>query len=298
MVSGSGVTITEVFDLSIGFGWHVYFTVTLLIAIAALTIVYYWHMNDWSNHPIVKDLMFYVDRGDGTTSWRVRASEIGNEFRRIDKFTTSHVGWSRVIVTENWIIVTSLYKIKLARQDKVTLAVMQVEEHDISPEFNSMVQYLHVRIKPTIRRDLKPFHVRILSTEFKELKDAARTVIITLPNINILQSVDELFLKAFREQVLKNQVFYLDSDPEQCIGCMQNPAEVKLIKNCATTGQDGCINCDCRPLWCVDCMGRWYASRQNRNRPDTWLSGNATCPMCRMRFCMLDISLLMTDNLQ
>lgn len=293
LVNGSGVTIGEIFNLSIG--WHVYSSISILIIIAALTTVYYWQMNDWSNHPIIKDLMFYVDRGDGTTSWRVRASEIGNEFRRIDKYTTSHVGWSRVIVTENWIIVTSLYKINIARQDKVTLAIMQSEEHDISPEFNSMVQYLHLRIKPTIRRELRPFHARILSTEFKEFKDATRTTIVTLPSVKILQSVDEMFLKAFREQVGKNEVYHMVAEAEQCIGCMHNTAEVKLVKNCATSGDDGCVNCYCRPSWCIDCMGRWYASRQNRTRPDTWLSGNATCPMCRMRFCMLDISLLQTD---
>lgn len=297
MVSESGVTINGLFDLSIGIYWHAYSSVSILTVIAALTIIYYWQMSDWANHPIVQDLKVYVNRGDVMSSWRVRASEIGNEFRRIDKYTTTYIGWSRVIVTENWIIMTSLYRIKIARQDKVTVAVMQAEEHDISPEFNSSVQYLHLRIKPTIRRDLKPFHARILSTEFKELKDATRTTIITLPNVNILQSVDELFLRAFREQVNKNEVYYTqDSEVEQCIGCMQNTAEVKLIKNCPTTGDDACLNCYCRPLWCIDCMGRWFASRQNRMRPDTWLSGIATCPMCRMRFCMLDISLLRVDE--
>lgn len=52
-----------------------------------------------------------------------------------------------------------------------------------------------------------------------------------------------------------------------CIGCMTSEANVKLIKNCTDTDIPNdnlngiltpkCVSCKCRPLWCVDCMGKW-----------------------------------------
>lgn len=292
-VPDSGASIASLLDGSLEFGWQLYVCIAVLLHIAALTIIFYWSMDDWSNHPIVKDLSLYVNRGGSQvarSSWRIRGNEISNEYRRIDKYATSYTGWSRLIVTENWIMMVSLYIVRLVPQDQVTLAVMQSEEHDISPESNSMVQFLSLRIKPTVLPHLKPFYIRILSTEFKELKDAVMRSIVTLPNISILQTVDEMFLKAFREHILDNRVYPSLPPVEQCIGCMQNAAQVKLVKNCDSSSP--CMTCACRPLWCIDCMGRWYASRQDRTRPETWLSGNAPCPMCRAKFCMLDISVL------
>lgn len=32
-----------------------------------------------------------------------------------------------------------------------------------------------------------------------------------------------------------------------------------------------------------------FASRQDQNHPETWMSSKATCPLCRSRFCMLDV---------
>lgn len=293
-VEDSGASFNALFSSTLSFQWHVYSTVSLLSLLGSLTVIYYWQMNDWSNHPIVKDLSMYVDREDGDTRsvWRIKASEINNEFRRIDKFTTSLVGWTRVIVTENWIILTSLYGVKFVPQDQATVSVFETEEHDISPESNEMVQYLSLRMKPTIRRELKPFFARILSLEFKDLKESLRCRVYTLPHLSILQTTNEIFLKAFHEQVNKNEKYTYDEEADSCIGCMQKPSGVKLVKNCGSEDANGCKSCNCKPLWCVDCMGRWYASRQDQDHTDTWLSGFATCPMCRARFCMLDISLV------
>jgi hypothetical protein len=59
--------------------------------------------------------------------------------------------------------------------------------------------------------------------------------------------------------------FYQES--EICIGCMSAEANVKLRKNCTddhavNETDDGaplpsCVSCLCRPLWCIDCMGKW-----------------------------------------
>ncbi|XP_039266762.2 E3 ubiquitin-protein ligase TM129-like [Styela clava] len=295
LVPDSGVSFGDMFSTSLELGWHVYSSISLVILLGALTVVFYWQINSWSYHPIATNLSLYKSEDNTSDSaWRVQASEVNNEFRRIDKYATSFVGWTRVIVTENWIIVTSLYGVKLTPQDKATISVLQTEEHAVSPESNAMVQYVHLRIKPTIQRTLKPYFARVISVEFKDLKESLRTRVYTLPDLSILQSTDELFLKAFREQLNQNDR-YTSSDPlDQCIGCMQRDAEVKLTKNCGSTGPHECKSCNCKPMWCAECMGRWYASRQDRHRIETWLSGSATCPMCRAKFCMLDISLLDT----
>lgn len=55
-----------------------------------------------------------------------------------------------------------------------------------------------------------------------------------------------------------------------CIGCMTSEASVKLTKNCTDRDASNeivngapvrkCVSCKCRPLWCVDCMGKWLVN--------------------------------------
>lgn len=76
---------------------------------------------------------------------------------------------------------------------------------------------------------------------------------------------------------------------EACIGCMQTRASVKLVKTCQEADEGECQQCYCRPMWCLTCMGKWFASRQDPQRPDTWLASRVPCPTCRARFCILDV---------
>lgn len=46
----------------------------------------------------------------------------------------------------------------------------------------------------------------------------------------------------------------------QCIGCMQATSNVKLHKQCNVgigNGNQDCMTCYCRPMWCLDCMAKW-----------------------------------------
>lgn len=75
---------------------------------------------------------------------------------------------------------------------------------------------------------------------------------------------------------------------------MQAEPNIKLQKKCndvlvADNEHGRCTNCYCRPMWCVDCMAKWFASRQNQQEKDVWLQQKATCPMCRATFCILDV---------
>ena len=73
---------------------------------------------------------------------------------------------------------------------------------------------------------------------------------------------------------------------------MQETANVKLVKLCADREEGECQPCLCRPLWCMDCMAKWFCNRQDQNNTSAWLSGKAGCPMCRAKFCILDVCAL------
>ncbi|OON18310.1 hypothetical protein X801_05839 [Opisthorchis viverrini] len=91
---------------------------------------------------------------------------------------------------------------------------------------------------------------------------------------------------------------------EQCIGCASQPANVMLSQRCdpeahaqldAEIGSaflyvPPCGVCRCRPMWCLECMARWFASRQTESHrpPNIWLSGRVPCPTCRSIFCVRD----------
>lgn len=45
-------------------------------------------------------------------------------------------------------------------------------------------------------------------------------------------------------------------------------------------------------MWCVECVAKWFASRQEQEQPHTWLASKGTCPMCRAKFCVLDVCFL------
>ncbi|PNF26731.1 hypothetical protein B7P43_G01628 [Cryptotermes secundus] len=128
--------------------------------------------------------------------------------------------------------------------------------------------------------------------DFRDFEDKVSCPITVLQNVTFHRTLLDRFLVAFQEQVAKNAVYVTTEELELCIGCMQTPANVKLQKYCddLTVQGDSCTTCSCRPLWCLTCMGKWFASRQDQNHPETWMSSKATCPLCRSRFCMLDVS--------
>lgn len=82
---------------------------------------------------------------------------------------------------------------------------------------------------------------------------------------------------------------------EQCIGCMTEIANVRLINRCESLDELGpeaaCGNCLCRPMWCLSCLARWYASRLiHKGIPPTeWFLNRVSCPTCRTVFCVRDV---------
>ena len=269
-----------------------YYSIILasMLVISAFTLVYYWSLDSWKNHPIVKRLSYHALNNP----WARLANDINDEFRRIDKITIRTSTLTRVVVTDNWIIKVGQWpwKFHLAHQSDVELKLVKSEHLQISSNNDGEVQYLSIRVDSR-RNTTKPFNFRLKSTEYRDLESRLRSSIANIENIAIYKSVSERFVEVFRSHVEENPKHNEIDELEPCIGCMAVPANVKLIRRCDTNDtENSCVTCYCRPMWCLTCLGKWFAMRQNQDRPDTWLSSKCPCPTCRSKFCLLDVSLI------
>ncbi|XP_030620873.1 E3 ubiquitin-protein ligase TM129 [Chanos chanos] len=267
-------------------GWQLYFAVSATLLLLSCALAFYWSRNKWSNHPIARCLSVHALP---QSSWRAVASSINTEFRRIDKFATGPPG-ARVIITDTWIMKVTTYHLHVALQQDTHLTVTDSKQHDLSPDSNSPVQILTLTVA-SINPRVKAFDIRLNSTEYAELREKLHAPIRNAANVVIHLTMSELFLETFKSHVEMNPVYERTSgqELEPCIGCMQESASIKLVRLCHDEGEGDCQQCYCRPMWCLTCMGKWFASRQDQQRPETWLGSRVPCPTCRAKFCILDV---------
>jgi len=283
--------------------WQLILSLSILFPIAIATLVAFWHLNNWSNHPLVRILMLY------DSNWRRVAATINEEYRRVDKFTATLGGIKRVIVTDSWVIVVSSYSVCISQQADVRLAVERTDEHTLShrtsDESQTGVQFLNIRVE-NISKPIPSFIIRLDARDYRTMRMKLQRPIENARNVIIQQTLSERFIEAFQQSISANPQFDMTAAERQsidpCIGCMQETANVKLVKLCqedeiARFDAEGrpvpsCYRCYCRPMWCVACMGRWFASRQDQQRPATWLTGKSPCPTCRAIFCVLDVCIV------
>ncbi|CAF3817001.1 unnamed protein product [Rotaria magnacalcarata] len=274
--------------------------ICLLIPIVTSLIVLRWHLNDCHMHPIVRQLRLFIQTNSQQPeqTWHTVESSINTEFRRYDKFTcgtaTSNV---RCYVLDSWILKCSLYHVNIAQQSNVRVEL--VAAHDIhlqetNEEVSLSTQYLNLVVKSYLD-GVKPFYIRLRASEYDDLRSKLQTHIENVKNIVVRQSLSDLFVDDFRQHVMRNPKYRLPATHQEldtCIGCLQTNANVKLVKNCDAPNVGQCKTCFCRPMWCLECLGKWFASRQDQARPETWLQSTCPCPSCRSIFCILDISIL------
>lgn len=117
--------------------------------------MFYWSTDNWSRHPIAKELGYLTNNAG---SWRAVASSINVEFRRFDKFTSGPHG-RRVIVTDSWVMKTSTYFLNIAHQNDIHLTLSKSEEHTLSYESMTSVQYLNISVV-SINKKVTPFQIR------------------------------------------------------------------------------------------------------------------------------------------
>lgn len=231
----------------------------------------------------------------------------------LEKLVIANNPVSKVVVTNNWIVQVGQWpwSFNLAHQNDAKVEIIRSDHHDITLDQQvGGVQFLSIAVVSETRTNIPNFTFRMNSLDFENLEERIRTRIDNKDNIEIFKSVTERFVEVFREQVEQNPTVALTEEPEACIGCMVTPAEVKLVRRCLGGGGDGqeregseegeggrpsggeeenCVNCACRPMWCSSCMGKWFASRQDQKKPETWLSSKCPCPTCRSKFCIMDV---------
>ncbi len=239
--------------------WKIYLNFSILFTVLLFSIVYYWKVNSFVNHPIVLKLKKYTS--NNSTTWNTIANQINIEFRRVDKFQTGGL-FNRVYVTDNWLIKCNLYTIDICKNDDLELTLTHANEIHLTQDGSPSAQYLHILVKSTNNKQ-KPFYIKLNSLEYKDFNDKLNKPIREATDIIIKQSLPEQFLDAFRFQISENAKIDLKrEDVETCVGCMRKQADVKLIKNC-----DGdCVQCFCRPMWCLECLGKWFAYRQDQSK--------------------------------
>ena len=89
------------------------------------TSAVWWSRGAYSLHPIARTLNGYHELG-----WRLVASAIEMEFRRVDKGTYT-VGESRTVyVTQSWIIQPTTYSMNIAHQRDVDMSI--VSSHTVA----------------------------------------------------------------------------------------------------------------------------------------------------------------------
>ncbi|XP_075972534.1 E3 ubiquitin-protein ligase TM129 [Anticarsia gemmatalis] len=250
-----------------------------------------WWENDQIKHPVVKSLLPYVTPG---SDWRVVAGNLNCEFRNVDKVSIQLTATTRFVATELWLIKVSQYSINAVKQSDCTLVATATDSHNLTQSGEGEIQYVNIESIPT-RDDIERFTFRMSTTALQDVQPRLLHPIRVPEHISLLPSLVERFVDVFRHYVNQNPVHYVDQEPELCIGCMQAPADVKINRRCHAPpphlegGPPQCQQCNCRVLWCCSCMGRWWAARAS-GPTSNWLSGRATCPVCRATFCLLDVS--------
>ncbi|XP_078534756.1 E3 ubiquitin-protein ligase TM129 [Lissotriton helveticus] len=271
-------------------GWKLFILLAVLLPAITSMFALYWSQNHWGNHPLARTLAHHAL---AHSEWRAVASSVNTEFRRIDKFATGSPT-SRIIVTDNWVMKVTTYHVYIAQQQDIHLTVTNSRHHEISAETGTPVQLLTIRVS-SINPSVKPFDIRLNSTEYGELREKLHAPIRNAANVVIHQTLSDMFLETFRSLVEENEPYPLPTNQElePCIGCMQINANIKLVKLCRDPNEGECQQCYCRPMWCLTCMGKWFASRQDQQHPETWLSSHVPCPTCRASFCILDVCVVL-----
>lgn len=269
--------------------------VAALLPLGVLSLVWYWQATGWESHPFVRKLNLYAGG-----NWRHLAADLDTEFRRIDKIRINTSPLERLVVTDSWIVRLGCWPwgLAISHQSDSSLKIITCDTHRISTEGEpGGAQFLLIEVVSR-KAGVSSFRFRVNALEYQNLQDRLAGPIQNVRNIQIYRTVSDRFVDVFKEQVAGNpraSAAAATEELEACIGCMAVTANVRLRRICenrVVEGEEPCVNCYCRPMWCVDCLAKWFASRQDQNRPETWLASKCPCPTCRSKFCVLDVALI------
>lgn len=136
-------------------GWKAFALMAVALPTLTSLLALHWSQKRWSNHPLARTLAHHALPQSG---WRVVASSINTEFRRIDKFATGVPG-ARVIVTDTWVMKVTTYRVYIAQQQDIHLTVTESRQHELSPDSNTPIQFITIRVA-SINPNVPPFDIR------------------------------------------------------------------------------------------------------------------------------------------
>ncbi|KAK4468140.1 hypothetical protein MN116_008306 [Schistosoma mekongi] len=273
-----------------------------------------------------------LSSGAPNVAMKALISSINAEYQRTDKFVAGQgslsTNWPgrRFVITDSWILASRFTEFKVVKQSSenmlaiVASAFSVLDPSSLTQGGQPDGESLGVQTIVTVRFMRTDTGVCLLSfglpaSNLDELRSKLRFPLIQSQGVHLEPTIIQRFIEAFTQVVGENQTVKLpvNYDLEQCIGCMVQQANVTLNRQCenslpspsaANNDQslegNQCGICYCRPLWCLECLARWFASRQtNNHRPPTeWLSGRVPCPTCRTYFCARDVSRLVVSQQQ
>lgn len=112
--------------LSIGPDDGIYYQIivasALLLPTLSFSWVFYWWMNGWRDHGVVKTLSVYM-QNDG---WMSLVTDINTEYRSQERMQIKLNSISNLIITDNWLIKTLPYTIHIAHQSDMELIADKV----------------------------------------------------------------------------------------------------------------------------------------------------------------------------
>lgn len=173
----------------------------------------------------------------------------------------------------------------------------KADSYAIGEDSSEDVQFVNILVKPT-RTGVPSFNIRINALHFQDLQDRTRPIVI-LSNVRFRRSTMEQWIEVFKNEIDKNPRYKINPNhiSDSCFACMVVEPNIKISKNCDDLNVNGdiipendrCRNCYCRPMWCTECLAKWFAARQHEYSKEVWLEQKCTCPMCRAPFCILDV---------
>eukprot|EP00055_Hartaetosiga_balthica_P016659 m.106128 g.106128 ORF g.106128 m.106128 type:complete len:382 (-) comp9147_c2_seq1:212-1357(-) len=249
-----------------------------------LLTVLIWTYDEYKYHPTRAALEFH------STDWRQVMRSINAEYRNPDKISVP-IGYHQVSVTDSWLLQTNLFLLNFALQDDADFSIVDSTdvtsmEHETAGQAAVLRSRQLIRIRvTTLNPNMKEFAVLVTSDQYHQLQLKITTHVQNIHNIILRQTPNDHFLAQFRNAVQQHAKyeFLLETD-DMCIGCKSHPQNAKIVVQEPKP-------CSCRPFFCVDCLGRWFASRQDQNlSPEAWMRGRAKCPTCPAQFMVTDIA--------
>ncbi|XP_011313749.1 E3 ubiquitin-protein ligase TM129 [Fopius arisanus] len=260
----------------------------LIGPIYALNLIVNWSKNGFSKHPIAKSLGIYCT---DTGIWLDIAADVNREYKSFNKLQIRTNSTTKIVVTNTWIIKVSAYKLEIASQINSVLVTYNVNSYS-TPSPSHFVHCVKYRI--VTRQPLgKNFTIRININDVENLLEE-----ITMPrrdssSIQIPQTLTEIAIYAIKKEIAKNPTYKTNQQLDQCAVCMQAISNVKLNRNCPDIpemdGIPACKTCNCPPIFCIDCLAKWFLST-SRRRAKTAAEVKSSCPQCRSPFCLKDVS--------